>query len=56
MPPLKHGAKLTGIGDLPIPVEAGPIWTDTEEQSQCQRDVPRALLMCRGQQGGMDGG
>lgn len=56
MPPRRHGAKLTGIGDLPIPVEARPIWTDPEEQSQHQRDVPRALLMCRGQQGEMDGG
>lgn len=56
MPPLKPGAKLTGIGDLPIPVEARPIWTDTEEQSQHERDVQRALLMCRGQRGEMDGG
>lgn len=55
MAPPEHGAKLTGIGDLPIPVEAGPIWTDTEEQSQHVRDVQRALLMCRGQQGETDG-
>lgn len=44
MPPLKRGAKPTGIGDLPIPVEARPIWTDTEEQSQHQRDVPRECV------------
>lgn len=29
MLPLKHEVKLMGIGDLPILVEALPIWTDT---------------------------